>query len=320
VLLVGDSAQGKSEASIRLSQHYRLGERVESKNATVAGLLGGLEKHNDKWFVKWGVLPKHDRRLVFIEEMKGMERNTLSKLTDTRSSGIAELPKIERRRTYSRTRLVGISNPPKRNIAAYSFGIDAIRDLIPAMEDIRRFDACMILGEKEVSKETRDKSKQLMYESPKYSSDLCRHLVLRAWTMDEVLVSDKVWSVICEYADKLTAQFCEDVPIVDKGSIRHKLARLAISLANRVYSIDESGSVAILSVHIEYVYNLLVRVYTKRVFGYDRYTQSLKQRSTLKKPDQLKTEISAVPNLQDFLECVLHTENISDQDLADWCN
>lgn len=40
VLIVGDTAQGKSEVSKNLMNHYSLGDLVECKNATAAGLLG----------------------------------------------------------------------------------------------------------------------------------------------------------------------------------------------------------------------------------------------------------------------------------------
>jgi hypothetical protein len=42
VLIVGDSSQGKSEATLSMMNHYGLGSMVECKNASVAGLLGRL--------------------------------------------------------------------------------------------------------------------------------------------------------------------------------------------------------------------------------------------------------------------------------------
>ncbi len=126
VMVAGDSAQGKSETFLRLQQHYALGERVECKNATVAGLLGGLQQLGTRWFVSWGVIPTHDRRLVCLEEVKGAPVEVLGKLTDMRSSGVAEIPKFERRRAHSRTRLIWISNPRgNRTVASYSFGVEA---------------------------------------------------------------------------------------------------------------------------------------------------------------------------------------------------
>lgn len=52
-LVAGDSSQGKSEASIKLMEHYGLGERVDCKNASTAGLIGGLQQMGVRWFVSW---------------------------------------------------------------------------------------------------------------------------------------------------------------------------------------------------------------------------------------------------------------------------
>ena len=74
---------------MRLMDHYKLGARHECKNATSAGLLGGLQQLGSRWFVSWGIIPMHDKRLVVLEEIKGTPIEVLAKLTDMRSSGIA---------------------------------------------------------------------------------------------------------------------------------------------------------------------------------------------------------------------------------------
>jgi hypothetical protein len=72
-ILVGDSGQGKTEMSSLLCQHYGAGARVECKNASIAGLIGGLQQLGTRWFVTWGLIPQNDRRLVLLEEAKGLQ-------------------------------------------------------------------------------------------------------------------------------------------------------------------------------------------------------------------------------------------------------
>src|SRR5690606_31887630 len=74
VLIMGDSSQGKSRVIMNMMQHYRLGKSVVAKNASTAGLIGGLQQLGNEWFVSWGAIPTHDKRLVFIEELKGIGR------------------------------------------------------------------------------------------------------------------------------------------------------------------------------------------------------------------------------------------------------
>jgi len=154
LLIVGDSAQGKTETSLRLMEHYGLGIRHDCKNASVAGLLGGVEQMGQKRFISWGVIPSNDRKLVTLEEIKGATKEVLSQLTDMRSSGMAEITKIERRKAHARTRLIMISNPrSERPIASYNFGLDVIKELVGAPEDIRRYDLAIILSNKDISSE-----------------------------------------------------------------------------------------------------------------------------------------------------------------------
>ncbi len=43
-LIIGDSGQGKSETDVGLRAHYGLGEKIDGKTASVAGLIGGVNE------------------------------------------------------------------------------------------------------------------------------------------------------------------------------------------------------------------------------------------------------------------------------------
>lgn len=195
-LVVGDSEQGKSETALGLMRHYGLGEKVECKNATAAGLMGGLQQlGNGRWFASWGFLPMHDKRMVFLEELKGASIESIGRLTDMRSSGIAELAKIEKRRTHARTRILAASNPrvDGRTLSSYAYGVEVIRELIGGLEDIRRFDLFYLAASGDVDPALIS-APWPENGQPLYGSDLCRELVLWTWTRHahQCVLTDKV--------------------------------------------------------------------------------------------------------------------------------
>jgi len=325
VLVVGDSAQGKSEAALRMMQHYGLGERIECKNASVAGLLGGLKQSGSRWMVEWGFIPKHDRRLVILEEIKGTSTEVIGKLTDMRSSGVAELSKIEKMRTHARTRAVWISNPRAegRSLASYGYGIEAARELMGSLEDLRRFDLVLLLAASEVdAAEINRLHAARNGHHCVHAPDLCRALVLWAWTRaPEQCCFDKPVAKLClSEATRLSDLFSDSIPVVDRGSARFKIARLAASLACRTFSASEDRkSIVVRECHVEYASKLLERIYSKPAAAYLEYTKAQRASEELIDPDSITRTISLLPFPYEFAEAVLKVDRVDMQDLIDWC-
>lgn len=323
-LIVGDSAQGKSETVGGLMRHYQLGEKLEMKNASVAGILGGLQQMGSRWFVCWGVIPTHDKRLVWLEEVKGASTDVISKLTDMRSSGIAEIPKIEKRRTHARVRLVAVSNPRTdgRQVSTYNYGVDVIVELIGGLEDIRRFDVCHVVAAGDVDAQDIN---VLMRDRPvaahTHTSDLCRSLVLWGWTRgpEEVVFREEVTRRVLERSTELCGEFTDAVPIIDRGSTRYKIARLAAALAVRTFSTEDMRQVIVREAHVDYVTEFLRRTYSSDAMGYRRYTEAQQSIVTLIDPEEIIKRIESLPFPRDFAKNMLHANFIDAQDLADWC-
>ncbi len=316
-LIIGDSAQGKSETVLSLRSFYGLGEKVECKNATVAGLLGGLQMMGTKWFVSWGIIPTHDSRLVILEELKGADVEVISKLTDMRSSGVAEIPKIEKRRTHARTRLIALSNPRHDlPLSSYNYGVEAVKELVGALEDVRRFDIVAAVARNDID---ADKLNQLTKHRPdvahKHTADLCRRLILFGWTVKNTEFEDQQF--ILDKASELTAKFSDTIPIVDRGSQRLKIARLAAALAVRTFSTKE-GAVYVRTCHVEWICNFLDEVYSADSLGYKDYTQAVKITSSIKDPDVIKSNLQAAPHPQDLVEQLLANVYIDLQGVMDW--
>jgi hypothetical protein len=325
VLVVGDSAQGKSETALNLMQHYGLGEKVECKNASVAGLLGGLQQLGSRWFVTWGIIPTHDKRLVILEELKGANIEVIAKLTDMRSSGIAEIPKIEKRRTFARTRLIALSNPRTDHpMSAYNFGIEAVKELIGGLEDIRRFDMISIVASNEIDPAMLN---QLQSNRPAvmhtYTSDLCRALILWAWTRtaNQVQFDEDAVAFLMESSTNLCEEFSDALPIIDRGSTRHKLARLCASVAARTYSCatESMEVIRVRRCHVEFIVQHLRRIYQAPAFGYGDYTAAIRLTQELVDEQSIKHRLNETPFPRDFIKQSLHTATIDLVDIQDWC-
>lgn len=322
-LVLGDSAQGKSETTLNIMRHYGLGEKVECKNASVAGLLGGLQQMGSKWFVTWGVIPTHDKRLVVLEELKGTSTEVIAKLTDMRSSGVAEIPKIEKRRTHARTRLIALSNPRSdMQLSSYNFGVEAVKELIGGLEDVRRFDYVNVISAADIDASSLNVLQRQRPVVPHvYTAELCRKLVLWAWTREasQVRFSEEAQSACLDVATRLSEEFTDVIPIIDRGSSRYKVARLSAALACRTFS-EEAGDVLVRACHVEYIAELLRDTYGSAAVGYSDYTAAMRITQELVDPAAIKKQIGETPFPGDFVKQMLHTNKIELQDIQDWCS
>ena len=319
-LVIGDSSQGKSETIVSLMDFYGLGEKTECKNVTVAGLLGGLQQMGTKWFVSWGTIPKMDRRWIFLEELKGAPISVIAHLTDMRSSGTAELPKIEKRRTRARTRILAASNPRySQNMESYNYGVEAIQELIGASEDVRRFDIFLAVSRKDVdAAELNDLMKNRPEVKQEYTKELCRTLILWAWTRKKVVFENH--QLILDKATEMSEKFSDKIPIVDRGSQRYKIARLATALAIRTFSTNDNETVVVRDCHVEYVVNFMMKCYCSQAMGYDTYSKAQESLADIKdKPEVLK-KVQSLPHARDFVEQILSSVYVDIQNVQDWCD
>jgi hypothetical protein len=321
-LVIGDSGQGKSECSSRLSVHYKCGERVDTKRASVAGLVGGLQATDKRWFITWGTIPLNDRRLVLLEEIKGIGAPELSKMTDMRSSGVAEITKIERAKTTARTRLIWISNPRSdSNISTYNYGVDAVKELIGGLEDIRRFDMVMAVASGEVPT-TVINSKVHATKEHKYTSIKCQQLVSWAWSRRKEDIIIECEDEILAAATRMGNAYSSACPIVEPSDQRLKILRLATGLACRVYSTDEEGEkVYVKDCHVQVVEEFLNRIYSSKALGYKEYSAAQMGELSMDNPDVVVERIKSAPNSKETVKGLIEAEMLRVEDvinLTEW--
>ena len=319
-LVIGDSGQGKSETVSNLLRHYQLGEKIDSKGATVAGLMGGMQETSKRWFVTWGIIPLNDRRLVILEEVKGMATQVIEKLTDMRSSGVAELAKIEKAKTNARTRLIWISNPRSdQQIKAYNFGIYAVKELFGALEDVRRLDMAIVVASGDVPSSVlniRDANRPV--SSSTFDSDVCRDLILWAWSRkaDQVQFEPEATEAILAASEKMGSTYVSSIPLVEAADQRLKLARMAAAIAARTFSTDETGScIVVRKCHAEFVHAFLDRIYSNPTFGYSDYSRLIQGENRVSDPQEIMDLVKGLANAKDVIRSLLDWQGFS---VPDW--
>lgn len=291
-IVIGDSGQGKSEVSKNLLKHYQLGEKVDSKSATVAGLLGGLTESHKRWIIQWGAIPLNHGRLVVLEEVKGMAEEVIGKLTDMRSSGIAELIKIEKAKTNACTRLLWITNPrSQRQIATYNHGVEAIREFAGSLEDVRRFDCAIVVASGQVPREIANmQSGDRPQNAHIFTTECCRDLLLWTWSRKahQVTFTKEAIRAVLDAASLMGRDFSSGIPLVEPADQRFKIARLSVALAARLFSIGENDSVVVHPGHVEVCVEFLRRLYDDPVMGYREFSQSIQSEETIADPAEVK--------------------------------
>ena len=277
LLVVGDTRTGKSETALKLSRHYGAGELVSCEAASFAGIVGGLQQYGSKeWSVTWGAIPINDRRLVILDEIGGLQAEEIAAMSSVRSSGTAELTKIQSERTYARTRLIWLGNPRNGRMSDYTYGVQAIQPLIGNPEDIARFDLAMSVVADEVPAQAIN-TVRTVGKMP-YSDEVCNKLIRWGWSRksDDIVWVEGAQDEVFVAANELGRKFIEDPPLVQAANIRVKIARLAVAMAIRLFSSDENYErVLVRKEHVRDAVRFLERIYSMKNFGYSERSQEI---------------------------------------------
>lgn len=306
-LIVGDTSQGKSEAISNLRRHYHLGDLVDCGNSSKAGLAIGIDKLGGKHFPVLGVLPKNDKKLVILEELKKMKQEDFQSLTEARSSGQVQTSKIARKISPARVRLIAVSNPPGgRKISSYTYGIECAINIIGTQEDLRRFDFVLVVGEDDIDI-SAEKLNPPTYPH-KFDGELCQKLILKAWKCSEV-VFENVQEML-EITSKLVEDFGYGMPILDPNSSHLKIAKLAAAIAARVHSYDKvnPGILVVKSAHVQFIDKYLRRIYTASSSKLGEKSKAVKLSHMLKNENELIKYLKSIPNARDIINKISETD------------
>lgn len=318
-LIGGDTRTGKTETVRSLVKHYHAGEFLTSgENVSLAGILGGVQQThgNSRWSLTWGKIPLNDRGALVIDESENLVKaEIMGFLSGVRSSGIAELHKIQSRRTLARTRLVFIANPVQGDVSEYNFGVDIVKELMGQQQDVARLDFAVLISKGEVPiKEINTRDTELVEHV--YNNELCHNRVMFAWsrTPDQVVFEKSAEDAILMAANLLGEKFSSDIPLIIGAEMRIKLARMAVAIAAMTYCVNETGEVVIIKKsHVLYAINFIEHQYHSRIMGYYDYSQQRKMAKSLRHVDVLEDMISDPEVINELLV----TKHIQIADIED---
>lgn len=324
-MIIGDTRCGKGFVAERLAKHYGLGEVISGENCTLSGLVGGLQQIYNHWVVTWGKIPLNDCGLVIIDEASEIKQNEWSRLSRIRSEGVAEITKIQTQITNARTRLLFLCNPPSKKVSDYSYGIQALQEVVKAPEDIARFDYALVVAHNEVSMKDINKHRGLV--SPLHSTSVEQELVLWVWSRKrkDIIFSPEAVSLVYQLSIKLSKIYTFSIPLIQGENIRVKLSKIAVGFAGKLYSNKQRGKYLYVDkVHVECAFYFLQMIYKKRASGYFAVSKLQKERDMeFNERDFSVVEkyLSAFSkHKKEICRCLLMNNNITSADLAEHVN
>lgn len=277
VLIIGDTRCGKTKSIQSIVEHYKMGEFITGENTSFSGLVGGMSQIGNKWHITWGKLPLNDRRLVVVDETSSMAEETISNLSSIRSSGIAEIVKIQTEKTRARCRMIWLSNPRSgKRLNSYNHGILAVKELIGKVEDIARFDMAITVASTDVDLSGIQKEVNKNIEHV-YTSELNNLLLLWTWSRkrDNVDFAQDTVDRIVEVTNELSELYSSAIPLVEAAEQRIKVARMSAAIAARLFSTDETfDKVVVKREHVDFVFEFLKVSYNKKSMAYNLYSQN----------------------------------------------
>lgn len=277
--VIGDTRTGKSEVGNRLIKHYRSGTLQSCEGMTFAGLVGGVQQIDGRWHMTWGVVPMNDRRMVILDEVSGLkDKDVIEQMSSIRSSGVAQVTKIASEETSARTRTAWVMNPADGSMIRDNplGGMGAIRTVVPAGEDVARFDFVMATAKGDVDPKLINGGFS-EFHSPEYSSEECETLVKWAWSLTraDVLISDAAQKAVVKHAIALGERYVSDPPLIQSENVRFKVLRLAAALAARTFSVNSKGKLLVKSEHVTDAVRFLDMVYNEDAMGYARVSNKV---------------------------------------------
>ncbi len=320
-LIIGDTRCGKTETVEKLISHFKLGEMATGENVSYAGLVGGIQQVSNRFMISWGKIPLNDRRLLVIDEASSLDVEAIEKLSGIRSSGIAEITKIQAERTFARTRLLWLSNPrSNRPINFYDLGILTVKELIGKPEDVARFDLALIVSSDEVNMEIINKIHDENSYAHNFTNDICHALVMWAWSRksEQIIFDEGVEQYIAARSLKTSKNYISDISLINFADFRLKLARVAISFATLHASSnsDQFENILTKKEHVDEAINFFTEIYNKQNCGYDIYCQRRYKENTVK--DSVDVINTIRLHGKDFAECLADAIYIRVSDIEDF--
>lgn len=289
VMIIGETRTGKSKTADSLLKLYELGTFLSLKTATTVGLIGGSKTVNGNWKVTIGAIPRNNMGAVIMEEFQGCPDDFINSLTDIRSSNKVRIARADGELTVPcRVRMLTLSNQKSefggtKSLRSYSNGIEVIKELVEANEDIARYDFFTLVGEPESYTSPFDDVEIL----PQYDKECYKARVRWIWSRkpEQVTICSEVGKYIWEKAQELNKMYNTHVKLFGSEADQ-KLARISTAVAGILVSTDpDFEHIIVKKEHVDWAYNFLNSLYNNSLFRLKEYAEEEKRYTTLSDDD-----------------------------------
>lgn len=316
VFVLGDTRTGKSETSKALKQLYDFGEIVPLKTATVASLIGGTDDKIKK--TKLGVIPRHHKELIVMEEFSGAPMDFIKTLTEIRSSNMVKIYRVAGDiQAPCKIRMITISNPISENgqlmtLSAYPNGVEPINELIRSPEDIARYDAFVLFPRVEkLSNPFGTKvNNDLKIDQKHYQ---LKSKWIKSLESENVVINNEVGSYIFEKSIELNNIF-ECSFTVFGSETDKKIARMSAALACMLCSTNDYKNVIVTKEHVDFIVSFLMHIYDNNVFRLREFANEEKSYSTVVETDTKELE-KIYPKNVTFIDFLSNSSKVNRNEL-----
>lgn len=306
--IIGDSRSGKSgliEGTIDL---HNIGYKVACNNITVAGILGGMSQSSIKggaYQLKWGLLPRLDRRIVCFDECHDEKAIYIwPKLNDMRASGLVKISKVGAvdRTTRARVRKIFISNPPNGTTADYYRPVQMLSRLFTTPECIARLDYMFVPRLQDSTRANEDTEEVV----PNYFATGAHKLLnqfIYSRTAEQVVFTKEAEEYIVSKAEEI-AKISDSIqiPLIQGNEAPYTFARGAAAQAAALYSVDDSGEVIVVhKAHAEVWIDNLIANYSHESNGYFEHSYAEHKKIKFENSDEFFKVTAAMRDV--FKEC-----------------
>ena len=308
-LIVTESRIGKSSTSQALSRIYGLGSiaSLAGSAATPAGLIGGSVKSGSSSQIRPGLIPRQHNKAIIFEELAKAKYSLLPELTDIRSSGLVRINRSTGDLTLpASVRMLFLTNPKSddegliRPIISYPNGIEIIKPLIGAVEDIARFDFIYILGEVPTDIDP-------MWTPPEgFTEKQLQSRIRWIWSRkcEDIIISPEMQKYIVNMSKVLNDKYSCSVKIFSTETWK-KLARMAIAVAGYMVSTDiDFETIIVKKQHVDIAIQLLISIYDNHIFKLKEFVIEERKRLDCSLPDieLIKDFLNRYPSAIEYLE------------------
>ena len=297
LIVLGDTATGKSTAVTRLADFTSVGESISGLTASRTGITYGLREHKQKgWQIKVGRFPANARKILLIDELQYLKSEEIRTLGKGMDEGFITVDRIADFRSFdSRTRLIALANPKDdRTMDEQMFGCEGLKKIFDKAIT-RRFDLAVFTSHTDIENpadlniEFKDEEKLL------FTGEMLRICIFWAWTRksEQIEFEEKTIQKIFEETIRLSNLFghAQDIPLVAPGDFRNKLARLSAALASFSISTDQTfEKIIVLPEHVEIISKFIEDIYSGDKCGLGEYSDIYHQKIALDDYEIIKAD------------------------------